>query len=83
MSNHTGCNHGQERDISLNLIKTVAMEKSKTHLVRHLSLHVSVISVVYMEGAPVNIQQSANLHMLLLHLLIERSTQSGDINLET
>jgi hypothetical protein len=51
--------------------------------VRHLSLHVSVISVVHMEGVPVNIQQSAKLHMLLLHLLIERSTQSGDINLET
>lgn len=36
-----------------------------------------------MEGVPVNVQQSAKLHMLLLHLLSERSTQSGDINLET
>ena len=32
MSNHMGRNHEQESDISLNLIKTVAIEKRETVL---------------------------------------------------
>jgi len=32
MSNHTGQNHEQESDISLNQIKTVAIEKRETVL---------------------------------------------------
>jgi hypothetical protein len=32
MSNHTGRNHEQESDISLNLIKTVTSEKRETVL---------------------------------------------------